>query len=267
MPPPLVSTDKKHLKGPFDFIGDVHGCQEELLILLRQLGYQVKCHGKREINFGYTITPPQGRVACFVGDLVDRGPSSNETLALVMSMVNAGTALCVIGNHDDKLRRHLEGRAVTIAHGLAETIAQLAQETADFRQVVLAFLQQLPYYLQLDGDNLLVAHAGLKESMHGQSGSAVRSFCLYGQTTGQLDENNLPERYPWAQDYQGSTLIVYGHTPTQNPSWFNRTLCLDTGCVFGGKLTALRYPENEMVGVVAKATYATRRRPFAEGNP
>ncbi|MEM1215041.1 MAG: polynucleotide kinase-phosphatase [Bacteroidota bacterium] len=260
-----MPSNFKDQTGPFDLIGDVHGCLPELLALLAQLGYAVEQHEDRTQHFGYTVTPPAGRRAIFVGDLVDRGPASNEVLRLVMSMLAAGTAYCVAGNHDDKLRRYLQGRKVTIAHGLQETIDQLDTEDEAFRAQVLATLQALPYHLELDGGQLLVAHAGLAEHLHGRIGGAVREFCLYGQTTGQVDADGLPERYPWARDYQGKPLVVYGHTPTEQPTWQNRTLCLDTGCVFGGTLTALRYPEKELVSVPARATYAETKRSFKRG--
>ena len=261
-----MPSDYRHETGPFDIIGDVHGCFDELLDLLADLGYHVT-KSKEAGHYGYKVSAPGNRKVVFVGDLVDRGPASNKVLRLAMSMVKNGQALCVPGNHDDKLRRYLSGKKVKIAHGLAETIEQLDGEPASFREDVQQFIGQLPYHLELDGGALLIAHAGLRESMHGRVGGAVRSFCLYGQTTGETDDNGLPVRYPWAQDYQGKPLIVYGHTPTENPQWFNRTICLDTGCVFGGKLTALRYPELELVAVEAAATYHESSRPMITGSP
>ncbi|WP_367392314.1 polynucleotide kinase-phosphatase [Lewinella sp. LCG006] len=253
-----MPSDYTNCTGPFDIIGDVHGCFEELLGLLNKLGYQIQ-----ETTTGvFDISTPPGRKIIFVGDLVDRGPASHKVLKLAMQMVAQEQAFCVAGNHDDKLRRYLEGRQVKVAHGLEMTIEQLSSTGPAFQQEVLHFLQQLPLHLELDGGKLLVAHAGLEESMHGRVGSEVRSFCLYGKTTGKTDEHGLPERYPWAQDYQGRAKIVYGHTPVSQPQWFNQTLCLDTGCVFGGTLSALRYPENEMVEVAALQTYAISSRPF-----
>lgn len=253
-----MPSDYKIFTGPFDIIGDVHGCFEELLALLNKLGYQVE-----ETTTGdFKISTPPGRKVIFVGDLVDRGPASHKVLKLAMQMVAQEQALCVPGNHDDKLKRHLEGRQVKIAHGLEMTLEQLSATTPEFQQEVLQFLQQLPWHLELDHGKLLVVHAGLEESMHGREGNAVRSFCLYGKTTGKTDEHGLPERYPWAQDYHGKAKIVYGHTPVSQPHWFNQTMCLDTGCVFGGTLTALRYPENEIVQVPALETYAHSSRPF-----
>lgn len=261
-----MPSNFRHEEGPFDIIGDVHGCYAELVSLLQKLGYQVQ-ETDQEGYWGYKVSAPAGRKVVFVGDLVDRGPASHKVLRLAMSMVEHGQALCVPGNHDDKLRRYLKGNKVKVAHGLAETIEQLETEPESFRQEVGRFLRKLPYHLELDQGKLLVAHAGLKESMHGRVGGAVRSFCLYGQTTGETDDQGLPVRYPWAQEYKGQPLVVYGHTPTTNPQWFNRSICLDTGCVFGGTLTALRYPEKELVSVNALKTYAESARPMIQGSP
>ena len=162
-----------------------------------------------------------------------------------MGMVGAGDAFCVPGNHENKLVRALRGRKVQVTHGLAESLAQLAAEPAEFRAEAERFMDGLVSHYVLDGGKLVVAHAGLVERYHGRASGRVREFCLYGQTTGETDEYGLPVRYPWAGEYRGRAMVLYGHTPVPEPEWVNNTLCLDTGCVFGGRLTALRYPERE----------------------
>ena len=128
---------------------------------------------------------------------------------------------------------------------------------------MIAFLDGLVSHYVLDGGRLVVAHAGLQAEMHGRASAAVRAFALYGETTGETDEFGLPVRYPWAQDYRGQAAVVYGHTPVPEPDWVNNTICIDTGCVFGGRLTALRYPERELVSVpAAPRVLASRPRPF-----
>ncbi|MHA4850006.1 hypothetical protein L1080_010690 [Rhodococcus sp. MSC1_016] len=112
----------------------------------------------------------------------------------------------------------------------------------------------------------MVAHAGLKEAYHGRASARVRSFALYGDTTGETDEYGLPVRYPWAQDYRGRAVVVYGHTPVPEAEWSNNTLCLDTGVVFGGKLTALRYPSREIVSVPAERVWFEPVRPLTTGS-
>jgi protein phosphatase len=255
-----LRCDRRDLTGPFDVVGDVHGCLAELVELLAALGYTV---AHDDIGRPVDAVHPDGRTAAFVGDLVDRGPDSPGVLRLVMGMVRAGHALLVPGNHDDRLVRALRGRDVKRTHGLAETLEQLDAEPAEFRAQVLDFLDPLVTHLVLDGGKLVLAHAGLKEEYQGRASGRVREFALYGQTTGETDEYGLPVRYPWAQEYRGTATVLYGHTPTVEPAWLNRTMCLDTGCVFGGKLTALRYPEKELVSVPAHRTYYEPVRPLA----
>ena len=89
----------------------------------------------------------------------------------------------------------------------------------------------------------------MKEEMQGRGSGKVRDFALYGEATGETDDYGLSVRYNWAAEYRGTAMVVYGHTPIAEPEWLNRTINIDTGCVFGGKLTALRYPERELVGV------------------
>ncbi len=256
-------TDYRDRTGPFDVIGDVHGCRTELEALLGKLGYTLT---RDEAGRAVDAAPPDGRTALFLGDLVDRGPDSPGVLRLVMGMVAAGHALAVPGNHENKLTRALSGRNVQVSHGLAETLSQLAGEDEAFRQDVAGFCHGLVSHLVLDGGRLVVAHAGLKEAYHGRASGRVRSFALYGDTTGETDEFGLPVRYPWAHDYRGRAMVLYGHTPTPDPEWVNNTLCLDTGCVFGGRLTALRYPEKELVSVPAERVWYEPARPLLSPN-
>jgi protein phosphatase len=250
-------NNRKKEHGPFDIIGDVHGCYDELTALLIQLGYQIEDLPERP-----KVTPPNGRKAIFVGDLVDRGPKTPDVLRLVMTMVRDGVAHCVPGNHDVKLLRKLKGRDVQLTHGLADTIEQLEKQPPEFKQHVLEFLDGLISHYVFDDGKLVVAHAGMKQEMQGRGSGKVRDFALYGETTGETDEYGLPVRYNWAAEYRGPAMVVYGHTPVAEPEWLNRTINIDTGCVYGGKLTALRYPERELVSVPALRVYYQSARPF-----
>jgi protein phosphatase len=253
-------NDKRDRTGPFDLIGDVHGCAAELRTLLTTLGYAVAPDGTGASH-------PDGRTAVFVGDLVDRGPDTPGVLRLVMGMVEAGSALCVSGNHEAKLVRALKGARVQVTHGLGESLAQLAAEPEDFRARALTFMDGLVSHFVLDEGRLVVAHAGLKEAYHGRSSGRVRSFALYGDTTGETDDFGLPVRYPWAREYRGAATVVYGHTPVPTAEWVNNTICLDTGVVFGGALTALRYPERELVDVPAERQWYEPVRPLDAPGP
>ena len=248
-------TDRRAEHGPFDVIGDVHGCYAELVALLRALGYDIGADGA-------TVTPPAGRRAVFVGDYGDRGPDTPAVLRLVMAMAAAGSAICLPGNHDVKLLRKLKGRDVQITHGLGQTLEQLATQPPQLSEQARDFLDGLVSHAVLDDGKLVVAHAGMKEAYQGRSSGRVREYALFGETTGETDAFGLPVRLQWARDYRGAAAVVYGHTPVAAPEWLNNTINVDSGCVFGGRLTALRWPERELVSVPAARTYYEPAKPF-----
>ena len=250
-------NDKKEETGPFDIIGDIHGCFDELCELLTKMNYEVDCEN-------FTAKHPEGRRAVFLGDLCDRGPKNIEVLRLVMNMTKNGSAWCVAGNHDVKLSKKLNGKNVQLTHGLDITVRQLEAQSKEFSDEVKTFIDGLISHYVFDGGKLVVSHAGLKEKYHGRSSGRVREFCLYGETTGETDEYGLPVRFPWANEYRGKALVVYGHIPNLEAQIINNTACIDTGCVFGGKLSAYRYPEKEIVQVKAKQEYYAALKPFRE---
>jgi protein phosphatase len=230
-------------------IGDTHGCLPELIALIEDLRIKGLLDGRKIV---------------FVGDFADRGPSNAGTLEYIMNLVEQGLALAVRGNHDDKLRRYLMGNNIKLGHGIAETVNQIeAREDAkEFKAKLLNFISSLPLYLVLDGGKLVVAHAGIEDSMIGKDDKgAIRTFCLFGKITGNKDENGFPERLDWAAERvvnENSPWIVYGHAAQTNgkPYIINKTANVDTACCFGGKLTAFVYPEAETVSVDAYAKYA-----------
>ena len=259
-----ITTDMRSELGPFDIIGDVHGCVNELVELLGQLGYHVALAGAGDERTAH-IRVGHGRRAFFVGDLVDRGPGGPDVMRIVMAMVASGQALCVAGNHDVSFGRWLEGHKTQLNHGLEATARQFSLESPQFRDSVLTFIHGLKAHLWVDGGQLAVAHAGIRQSMIGRSSGKVRAFALYGDTEPKSAPDGLPTRYHWALDYHGETAVVYGHTPVADVGWVNNTLCVDTGCCFGGRLTAMRWPEREIVSVPARETYALKGRAF--GHP
>lgn len=253
--------DARHLTGAFDIIGDVHGSADELEDLLVQLGHRIRWRSGAD---GRTadIDIAEGRRLVFVGDLVDRGPRSPDSLRIAMAAVASGRGHCVPGNHDDKFRRWLRGNDVSLSHGLDLTVTQMRSENESFHNSARAFIENLPPYLWLDSGRLVVAHAGITQEMIGRMSDRIRRFCLFGDTDGKTDAMGLAIRYDWAERYRGAPLIVYGHTPVATPAAKNNTVCIDTGCCFGGALTALRYPEMEYVAMPARERYASRARPF-----
>jgi protein phosphatase len=258
MDPPWKRNPVPHLEdaGPFDIIGDIHGCYDETVALLETLGYAKDGAGMRH---------PRGRRAVFLGDLVDRGPRTPDVLRLVMAMVAAGEALAVPGNHDDKLARKLGGREMRVTAGLRLSLEQLALEPPELSAQVIDFVQSLPSHYLLDDGRLCVAHAGMRDDLMGRSTRVAHNFALYGESSKYDD--TTPARAAWAEAYRGRAVVVYGHTPVVEASWLNGTICVDTGCVFGGRLSALRYPEKEVVSVGAPRVYFEHPNPAWRGPP
>lgn len=246
-----LPVDRRDASGPFDIVGDVHGCSAELDALLAELGYPPD-----------GSPHPEGRRLVFLGDLVDRGPDVVGVLQRAMSRVASGAAFCVLGNHDHRLLRKLRGKNPRLAHGLAETLAQLDAAPAGFSESVRDFLEACPGHLVLDGGALVVAHAGLPEAYHGRDSNQVTAFALYGDTTNELDAYGLPTRRDWVAAYDGSAAVVFGHTPRRRALWRRNTICVDTGCVFGGALTAVRWPERSVVSVPATAVHWAPVKPL-----
>ncbi|MGC2657000.1 MAG: AAA family ATPase [Bryobacteraceae bacterium] len=248
------ACNKRDQHGPFDIIGDVHGCYKEMAELLSQLGYQETATAADDPIWGSrTWSHPNGRKAVFVGDLVDRGPHALATMRAARNMVMNGSALTVPGNHDIKFSRWLRGNTVTTANGLNRSIADFQSLHLPLHEAAAAafadFLDNPASHYVLDGGKLVVAHAGLGADLQGRCTNIVREMAIFGKLPGE--EYDLH----WAEKYHGRAMVVYGHIPITEPDWVNGTINIDTGCVFGRKLTALRYPEIELVSVVAQGAY------------
>ena len=249
-----VQTTPGAVSAPaFDVIGDVHGCLGELKTLLEKLGY------------GTDDTHPEGRVPVFVGDLADRGPDSPGVLRFVCDLVARDKALFVPGNHDDKLFRMLQGGKVQRTHGLDLTEEQLLgmpeKERERLTLDILAYLAPQPVHLVLADGKLAVAHAGIRDDMLGQSSDFITRFTRFGDVRG-FAPDGMPIRHDWAAERangEDGALICYGHTPQDELQFVNNTVNLDGGCVFGGFLAALRFPEHELVTVPAERVYAQKR--------
>ncbi|MDQ0298843.1 protein phosphatase [Salibacterium salarium] len=222
----------------YDFIGDIHGCFDEICTWFDKAGYK---------NRDNMYFHPDGRIPVFIGDLTDRGPRSVEVITLVTKMVENQLAHYVPGNHCNKLYRYLLGRNIVVSGGLETTIAELQNLSpntyGNVRRSFMNLYDSAPLYLRLDNSQVIAAHAGITENLIGKTGKKVQTFVLYGDITGEKHEDGMPVRRDWASEYYGSPLIVYGHTPVREPRKVNNTINIDTGCVFGGQLTGLHYPE------------------------
>jgi protein phosphatase len=261
-----LPNNRRSDPGPFDIIGDVHGCATELEELLEKLGYVYVTQPDRPAGmYARRYAHPEGRKAVFLGDLMDRGPRVLDAYQLVRSMLLSGSGLCVMGNHDHQLLRILLGQTIEVSAGMQATLKELnalpERLQTLFRQEMLGFFRALPDHYVFDHGKLVVAHAGIKKGMIGRESDSIRMFTLYGETTGEVDAYGLAVRANWAAQYHGPAIIVYGHTAVTRPEWLNKTIDIDTGCVYGGSLTALRYPELSLVSVQAKAVYRQAPRP------
>ena len=252
-------NDLRQETGPFDIVGDIHGMTDELEELLRRLGWHLEWSddgSERRPNLHH----PDGRKLVFVGDACDRGPRSLDALLIMEAAVKEGRGFAVASNHDERLKRWLEGRDVAITHGLDTTIAELEGSPVELRQRLSRFIDGLQGHLVFDSGKLAVAHAGLQEDMILGASKEVRQFAVFGPM-GQPGKDGRPVRVDWADEYRGSTHVVYGHTVVDEPVWHNRTICIDTGAVYGGSLTALRWPEKQVVQVSAKSQHAVLDNP------
>lgn len=238
-----------------DIIGDVHGCLDELYSLISKLGYE----WKNDIP-----VHPEGRTLAFVGDITDRGPKSIECIQLVHRLVvQKESGYYVPGNHCDKLYRFFLGNPVKEAHGLETTTREYrnlpTQEQKRVKEQFMELVERSPLYHDIPEANLIIAHAGIKEADIGIVNKRVRTFVLYGDITGEKLPDGRPVRRDWAQHYKGSRWVVYGHTPTKQPRFVGKTVNIDTGCVFGGALTALRMPEVATVSVESSMPYVEEK--------
>lgn len=233
----------------FDIIGDVHGCYDELMALIAKLGYVRQKAGDVYLH-------PEGRRLISVGDVADKGWQNVDCLNFWLNQVENGGAFWVHGNHCNKLYRYFLGNRVHLSHGLENTVAELERLTKEERMLLrsryLHCYESQSYYLLLDKKRLAVVHGGLPAASIGKFSNKIRAVCLYGETTGCFDANGKPERFDWAAEYDGAPFVVYGHTVAEKPAIINHTVDIDQGCVHGGFLTALRYPEMEFVQVRGK---------------
>lgn len=238
-----------------DIIGDIHGCYDEFRELTKTLGY--------DWSKGYP-SHSDGRSLAFVGDLTDRGPNSLKVIEVVYDLVvKKKMAYYTPGNHCNKLYRYFLGNKVQVTHGLETTVAEFealkSHEKHRIKEMFIELYEQNPLHQILDNGKLVIAHAGIREDLIGKGNAKVKTFVLYGDITGEKHPDGFPVRRDWAKEYKGKAIIVYGHTPVKEPRILHNTYNIDTGAVFGGKLSALRYPEMKIVSVPSSMPYVEEK--------
>ncbi len=252
--PVLHWRDLRSVNTAYDLIGDVHSCGDELGELLELLGYRITWaqeHGERVA----CITPPAGRKVILLGDLLDRGPKAADTLRIAMAIVAQDCGYILMGNHDFLFTIGILGSPQPIHADAAQTISQLAHESAQFFWNLRDMFSDLPTYLWLDEGRLCVSHAGLRADLLGSSSAEAHNHAIYGNEPARNATRTYDPKLHWAASYTGETTMAYGHFRLQDALWVNNTICLDTACVYGGKLSALRWPERDIVSVPAHAQY------------
>ncbi|WP_079508747.1 polynucleotide kinase-phosphatase [Mesobacillus jeotgali] len=241
-----------------DIIGDIHGCYDEMIELLEKLGY------KKDNEDLYLH--PEGRRFLSIGDVMSRGPQSLRSMIFFYRHVEKGLAYMIDSNHGWKIARWLDGKKVTLSHGDEKVEQEFwqyeeeygAEAASEWRFMLKDFLLKSPshYILKKNGiPTVVCAHAGIKDEYIGKQSPEVSDFCRYGDTDG-FNEKGKPVRKDWFIGHQTSQLIVWGHDPKPQPLKINNSLNIDQGAVFGGNLTAFRYPEKQIVSVKAREDYS-----------
>ncbi|WP_342471744.1 AAA family ATPase [Metasolibacillus sp. FSL H7-0170] len=240
-----------------DIIGDIHGCYDEMMALIKKLGY---------IEENGLYKHPEGRKLISVGDIMSRGPKSLATMQFWLRQIESGLSYMTDSNHGWKIARWLDGKSVQLAHG-DEMVEQEMQhfeqqhganDTAQLKERLAKMLLHAPsHYIILENGigKAIVTHAGIKDHYIGKNSPRIRDFCRYGDVIGTSDTGR-PIRADWYTNHQTSELIIWGHEPKLKPLKINNTINIDQGVVFGGQLTALRYPEGTLEAVDAYENYA-----------
>ena len=207
----------------FWFIGDVHGCLEEL----------------RELDS--MIPPDDTRI--YLGDLVDRGPDSLG----VLEYVRSSKAHVVRGNHDDKLIRFLKGNKVKQGEPWWPDAAPYLVWMDSFSWVVIT-------------PDATGVHAGLLDK-HEHTFDKSMMYIRYVNPEGrqvQLGKETAEDEF-WTERYDRNPYlgrVVYGHQPWPDVRFTANTVGLDTGCVFGGWLSTYCPETGNVIQVRAKKRYA-----------
>lgn len=210
-------------------IGDIHGCFDELTDLLKRLDLQ-----------------PDDRVIA-VGDLITKGPKNREVLDRFMGDPRFSS---VVGNHDRRIRQSLRGEPVPLTKAQRKAIQELEGAPDKYAQ----YLRSLPYTIDL-GDYLVV-HAGIRPgvSLNHQMATDLTEIRTMGADPARRKGT------AWYDVYRGAQTILFGHWPGREPKRATHAIGLDTGCVYGGHLTAYVIETAQFVSVPAREAYDGRRK-------
>jgi len=235
-----ITTDKN-----IAVIGDIHGCFFEFKNLVEKLISEYK----------------DNILIISVGDTIDRGDYNLDTLKYTFSLFKRGIYLEVKSNHNEKLYKWFLGRNITISYGLEKTINEIKKlpeaEFNKLKEEYLDYYSNLPLYIVVN-KKVVVAHAGILDRYIGRTDKKVKSFVLYGKTTGKFTPEGFPERVDWTKERvvnENSPKIVYGHVVFEEPYINNLCYGIDTGCVLGNKLTAYLPFEDRFIFEKAKRQY------------
>jgi serine/threonine protein phosphatase 1 len=205
-------------------VGDIHGCYDELTELLDKAGLE-----------------KTDRVVS-VGDLITKGPKNREVLELFMTDKRFSA---VMGNHDLALRRRWNGEDLKLKSAQKKTHKELKSD----KEKYVAYFNTLPFTIDL-GKHLVV-HAGLRPNvaMHSQTTDDLTRIRTLGEDPEGRDGT------PWYDEYDGEQIVLFGHWPAAEPRRARKAIGLDTGCVYGYRLTAYIIETDEFVSVKAKQSY------------
>lgn len=213
-------------------VGDLHGCVDELRDLLSEVGFT---EGADQL--------------VSVGDLVNKGPDSRGVLQLVRAL--GGRA--VLGNHDDRVLGC--ARALASEQDLGGFSPRIRAVAEALDEDDVAWLAALPLTIELDAFGVVVVHAGLLPFV--PLGEQPRDLCLTMRSirADGTGTKRLEEGEPWASRSPGPTHVVFGHDAIRGLQRWPHATGLDTGCVYGGQLSALILPERRIVSVPARRAW------------
>jgi serine/threonine protein phosphatase 1 len=232
----LIRRIEAKLRGRLIVIGDIHGCFDELRELLSR------------------VAPDPDDVVVSVGDVVTKGPAADRCLDLWRERGYHG----VQGNNEIKLLDR------------ARPLLRLfARDEVLHRKDLLAYIREWPLVIDFPSEAVTVVHGGFLPQMHVAREDIERERDVIPELRWIRKQNGEWRPVPkekkkkddvlWAEKWRGDRFVLYGHTPLREPRRDKMALGLDTGCVYGGSLTAAIYDSGDW-----KTTSVKAKRKYAE---